>query len=125
MPTDDRLLQTLFRLRDLSALGKQTWERVPGRDDPDFESSIGPWTVEIQTIDGDGQPPYRLVVLNQNREVIESLETVKSVSGTLQSVRDERKKRNIALRELYDRARRQVTGVDAALDEITRILDEK
>jgi hypothetical protein len=115
------LIDILEELLERTQAGNQTWEIDP--DQPTaYLTQVGNWKLRMASVDEDGVAPYRLSLLDQSGEDIESIQTTKSSGST--TTRTRITSRNNRLRDLYHGARRQVHGITDALQEIYKELTE-
>jgi hypothetical protein len=111
-----RLSELSQRLTSATTTRAIKWVPEPGKD-TSFVYGRKNGSVVIRSRDGDGEPPYELVLYNAEGNRIETLESY-------WEDRDEPAFWNRSLEELYRAARGNALGIDELIDEIMSELPE-
>ena len=77
----------------------------------DYVLELENGAVIVNSVDADGLRPYRLTVLNREREIIETFQIGRSYD-------DDEAQLDVLLTDLYEIIRRRVDRVDETIDEI-------
>ncbi len=90
--------------------------------DETYLTSLGGYSVTISSIDGDGHPPYRLSILDDQAIEIAAVDWLISPTpyGSIAAGQQ-----NETLNELYKTVRASVVDVGGAISNILRALDER
>jgi hypothetical protein len=113
-----RLLQLAERVIAETNQGKVTWRG--SNDLTSFSFTTAQGSVIVNSLDGDGQAPYRLSILNTEGTAIESVE---SVWDTNAGPPAPPAPWNALLQTLYETARSSAVSLDDVIDGILREIE--
>src|SRR4051812_43907758 len=108
-----RFIRLLQALVERTEEGRIHW--TSGDDPTSFGVSLPSTSILIQSVDGDGEAPFRVSLADSNGVTIESFES-ESPMDYPPETRSDIERLNRALRQLYEGARRNALGIDKILD---------
>ena len=108
----EKTVELIKKLNEKTTAGELGWQES---ERPDvFQASFARYSVRIGYSQIAGDEDYWLAIANLSGDVIESVTSSElSLSGEMQGA-------YMTMREIYNLARRQVFGVDGAIDDILR-----
>lgn len=115
--TSEKMVQVIMKLISKTNDGMINWETTD-RDD-EFQLSFAEYTIRLsigQSPSNSTAPAYYVSIYNSNGQLIENV-TDEDLDGYLQDSFKE-------LRELYGAARRNALGVDKAIEDILKELED-
>jgi hypothetical protein len=103
----EKIDRLIVRLRQVTEASRITWEAGSRADQLIWSSPNG--SVVLESVDGDGLPPYRINVLDAEGRTTDAVQ--EGGQGRLA--------------DLYDRARRLAFNLDATVDGLLAELDRR